>query len=150
MSEDKQEELFWQGLSGEEKRYLRKSGSYIPFSPEEIIFRKGETSDGMYMIVSGEVDIMDHDETGDDIHIRTLSSGMILGEIGAFATSNRTATVRGRTTGILFKINKPVLDSLIENCPHCMSHIFLNTMHLMSQRIIQLTTEVSNLKKRIK
>ena len=146
MDELKQEEIFWNDLSGEERRFLRQSGSYIPFSPGEMIFKKGDASDGVYIIVSGEVEILDYDEKGNAIPIRTLGSGTVLGEIATFSTSTRTATARAKTTGILFKINKEVIDGLINNCPNAMSKIIHNILHLMSQRIIQLTKEVGELK----
>jgi len=143
MEDKTQEEVFWRDMGVDEMRYLRQSGSYIPFSREEILFRKGERSNGVYIIVSGEVDILDYDNYGSSVHIRTLSSGMVLGEIAAFCVSPRTATARARTTGVLFRINDDVINGLVERCPRAMTQIFLNVMNLMSTTIRRLTEEVA-------
>ncbi len=143
METQSQEDIFWRNIKPKEMQYLRKSASYISFSPGEVLFRKGERSTGVFVIVSGEVGIYDYDAYGNEIYIRTLTSGMVLGEIATFAIHPRTATAIAKSTGILFKINKDVIEGLLQHSPGATTQLFLNILNIMTQTIVELTEEVA-------
>jgi len=61
--------------------------------PGETIMEAGEEGTDMYFIVRGELEV----ETGDGMHLATLSDGDFFGEIALFGDTLRTATVRAVT-----------------------------------------------------
>ena len=65
----------------------------IIYSPNEIIFKKGDPSDFAYLIKSGQVEILkDHPENS--FRIATLEDGSILGEMGLVDERPRSLTAR--------------------------------------------------------
>ena len=128
-------EIFWHNLGPEEMKYLREAGALSEFSSSEIIFRKGERSNGGYMIISGEVDLCDSDAIGNDHPVCTLSSGMIVGNINGFSTPERTVTAKAKDSVTLFKMEKAFVEKMFECCPKAAAQIFLNIINLMSQNM---------------
>jgi glucose-6-phosphate 1-dehydrogenase len=68
----------------------------------ETIIRIGEVASEMYLILRGQVDVLDKQGKA----IRTLKDGDFFGEIGLLLTTPRTATVAARTQCDLFVLRK--------------------------------------------
>lgn len=69
------------------------------------IIREGDEPDKFYVIVSGEVDIIQQDAHGDQV-INHLGPRQFFGEIGILRTDKRTATVRATTDIELMSLNR--------------------------------------------
>ena len=69
----------------------------------EVVIKKGAMGNEMYLIVRGELEVLD--EVGNVI--RTLKDGEIFGEVAILTSKPRTANVRSRTTCDLFVLEKP-------------------------------------------
>ncbi|MCB8943940.1 MAG: cyclic nucleotide-binding domain-containing protein [Ardenticatenaceae bacterium] len=69
------------------------------------IIQEGDAPDKFYVIVSGEVDITQKDEQGDQI-INHLGPRQFFGEIGILRTDKRTATVRAATDVEVMSLNR--------------------------------------------
>lgn len=59
----------------------------------QVIFRKGDDGDTVYVIESGSVQVFLPQEDGPDIPLATLRPGTIFGELALFDTGPRSATV---------------------------------------------------------
>lgn len=130
------QEIFWHNLGSGEMKYLRESGGIIEHSPDDIIFRQGERSNGGYMIISGEVELCDEGATGNDlIPVCTLTSGMVLGNINGFSTQIQTVTAKSKDNVILFKMERAFVEKMFERSPKAAAQIFLNVVNLMSQNL---------------
>ncbi|PHU00861.1 Potassium channel AKT2/3 [Capsicum chinense] len=81
---------------------------YIP--PREDVIMQNESPDDVYIIVSGEVEMIDSEMENEQI-VWTLRSGDIFGEVGAFCCRPQSYTYRTRTLSQLLKIRT---SSLIE------------------------------------
>lgn len=77
------------------------------------IIREGEAPDKFYVIVSGEVDIIQKDERGEQI-INHLGPRQFFGEIGILHTDKRTATVRATTDVEVMSLNRAVFTNWLE------------------------------------
>jgi CRP-like cAMP-binding protein len=79
-------------------RFQRRHSLFLKeeYGPGEIIFRKGDSSECAYFILSGEAEVVT-DERGKGIVIATLSSGEYFGEMALLSNQPRNATVRART-----------------------------------------------------
>src|SRR5262245_58557377 len=64
------------------------------FQAGDVVIRQGDEPDRFYIIANGEVDVMRHTAEGADVHLATLGSGEIFGEIGLLEATRRTADVR--------------------------------------------------------
>ncbi|MDR2549891.1 MAG: cyclic nucleotide-binding domain-containing protein [Desulfobulbus sp.] len=79
----------------------------------EIILRKGDPGDHFYVIVSGQVDILN--DTG--IPIATLSRGEVFGEMSLICDENVGATVQTRSDCQLLTIDHKHFKSLVGKYP---------------------------------
>lgn len=59
----------------------------------EILFREGEPSDSVYLILGGEVEVL-RNQNGRKIRLGTRRAGQIVGEMGVIRNQPRSATIR--------------------------------------------------------
>jgi cytochrome P450/CRP-like cAMP-binding protein len=67
---------------------------WLTFAPGETIVRKGDPADRFYMIVRGQVDVVNSHPDGRESPLCRLGEGDYFGEIGLMQASPRSATVR--------------------------------------------------------
>ncbi|XP_058007071.1 potassium channel AKT2/3 isoform X2 [Hevea brasiliensis] len=79
---------------------------YIP--PREDVIMQNEAPDDIYIIVSGEVEIIDSDLDKERV-FGTLQSGDIFGEVGALCCKHQSFTFRTRTLSQLLKLKSSAL-----------------------------------------
>lgn len=79
---------------------------YIP--PREDVIMQNESPDEVYIIVSGEVEMIDSEMKNEQV-VWTLKSGDMLGEVGAFCCRPQSYTYRTRTLSQLLKIRTTCL-----------------------------------------
>jgi CRP-like cAMP-binding protein len=99
------------------------------FHANEFIFRKGDAADGLYLIVHGEVQILDQQEGN---VMATLTAGESFGEMALLTGEPRYASARSSTAVTLWKIDKSEFNSLIKVSPFLRQSIEqLNSQRLM-------------------
>jgi MFS family permease len=87
---------------------LARELASIPVHAGLAVITEGEVGDRFYLIAEGEFDVSIVGE-----HIRTLEPGDGFGEIALLHDVPRTASVRARTDGLLFALERqPFLDAL--------------------------------------
>lgn len=87
------------------------------FPPETVLFRKGDPGGTMFLIVSGEVRIFLHDEQGNDITLRSLGAGQILGEYSTLDHKPRSASVSSLTLLETFVLERADFLDLLRERP---------------------------------
>lgn len=98
-------------------RLLRGAGiARQHFEAGEVVFSQGDLGDSVYVIQSGECDVLRESEEG-QIHLATLSPGDYFGEMAVINDVTRNATVRARTTMDVLLVSKNDFDSLKGNIP---------------------------------
>lgn len=87
-----------QAVSGSEDfSWLVPVGERVRLGASEVLFRKGDIADAMYVIAEGQIEIVEYGVV--------LGPGDLFGEIGLFARdSERTATVRAAGDVVLSRI----------------------------------------------
>jgi hypothetical protein len=122
------------------------AGSLTKIEAHEILFHKGDPSDSMYTIVSGEMDVFDpisdddkNREIGNRVMINRLKTGDVLGEMGFLRSVPRSATVVATTPVELLKINWKMIKRLQWLYPPTAHKFFLNLMGVTCDRLENLT-----------
>lgn len=99
------------------------------YVPGERIFRAGDPGDSLYMIHSGQVDIL----TADGKPIASLNEGAVFGEIALISDGPRTATAKSVTHCDLYVLPKTDFYRIVESYPHFKSHL----VEIMKERQFQ-------------
>jgi predicted RND superfamily exporter protein/CRP-like cAMP-binding protein len=134
------------GLSRTQFHYILMAGSISKIDTDEILFRKGDSSNSMYVLISGTVDVFDpirddelehHPESR--ILLNQLKTGDVLGEMGFLRSAPRSATVIATSPVELLKINWKMIKRLQWLYPPTAHKFFLNLMGLICDRLESLT-----------
>ncbi len=67
------------------------------FPANTLLFRKGDPGGAMFLLLSGDVRVFLYDEQGNEITLRTLGAGQILGEYSTLDRKPRSASVASVT-----------------------------------------------------
>lgn len=79
-------------LASEEVARLVRFGRPCCYRAGNALARVGEIGPGLTLIVSGEVEIVQHDATGERRHIVTHEAGSILGELAQLSAVRSSST----------------------------------------------------------
>lgn len=102
------------------------------FEADETICRIGDPGDKMYIIISGEVNVVvKAKESDNETVIATLGSGDYFGEMSLLTGEPRSATVVTTQPSEMFILNKSDFDIIVERFPS----ITLSMGKIMSQRL---------------
>jgi diguanylate cyclase (GGDEF)-like protein len=120
------------------------AGALRRYDTGEVVMRKGETSDSMYAIISGDLDVVDvvaekgAGNNGDDgIHrlLSTLNAGEVVGEMGMIRSCERSATVIAAEPSELLQINDRMIKRLQWLYPPTAQKFFFNLMAHLCDRL---------------
>jgi uncharacterized protein len=148
LGKDPQEGIrLFNGLSRSQVHYLLMAGGLKQFQAGEIIVRKGEISDSMYAVISGELDVVDVPLEGQDNPYRRgstkvinmLRAGDVFGEMGLIRSCQRSATVLAITPVEVLVINDRMLSRLQWLYPPTASKVYKNLMTVVCDRLERLT-----------
>jgi len=85
------------------------------FGPGQVIFRKGDLGDKLYIVVHGEVEVVDEETGKDENIIAKLGAGQCFGEMSLVRDKPRMATVRSRTGVSLVSLDREGFRALFVN-----------------------------------
>lgn len=91
-------------------------------TPGDYFFRKGEKGKEMFLIISGEVEVLGE---GEDSILATLKGGDYFGEIALFDNTVRNATVRASKFCNLYKLKKETFNEVVAKHPKIAEEIEL-------------------------
>jgi hypothetical protein len=91
---------------------MRYAGDHIAvkwFPAGVYIVEQGEPAASLYLILSGEVEVVQEDADGSRRHLRTMVAGQFFGELAIAAASVRTADVvaKGSVTCLVLSPGRP-------------------------------------------
>lgn len=113
----------FQPLSIDDRKQLVTKFVMLKAAPNENILEEGGPGDGLYLIKSGEVEILIHDKEGAEVTITYLTEGAFFGEISLIKHSPCTATVRTSQDTILLKLPKEAFNDVIMTHPQVLELI---------------------------
>lgn len=130
------------GMSRSQVHYICMAGALRELKAGEVLFRKGEISDSMYAVISGEIEVIDHavesdidENSGYMKHLKTLVPGDVVGEMGLLRAAPRSATVVAYTPGELLQINLKMIQRLQWLYPPTAHKFFFNLMQILCNRL---------------
>ncbi len=132
----------FKGLSRNQVHYILMAGSLKKLDAGEVLFRKGDSSDSMYAVISGTMDVIEHFTNEDitQIHgaqklLNKLEVGDIVGEMGLLRSARRSATVISTKPVELLQINRKMIKRLQWLYPPTAQRFFFNLMNILCDRL---------------
>ncbi len=89
----------------------------LPYATNDIVFRKGESADSLYILARGRVRIMDEDASGRRMSLAELSAPNHFGEMGLLTGQPRGATVMANEDVLCYSLNKAAFDAVLKARP---------------------------------
>lgn len=134
-------ELFSQ-LNDAELKALAERLRYSPFAKGNVIARQGdEKSHWLYIIINGEAEVYVDLPNGKRRTVSALSRGNFFGEMGLLTGAPRSASVIARTDVECYRIDKEVVEELLQARPSIADEI----SHILVKRRAELDTAMQNL-----
>ncbi|MFC1824923.1 diguanylate cyclase, partial [Thermodesulfobacteriota bacterium] len=135
------------GLSRSQVHYILMAGTLRRFEDGEFLFRKGEVSDSMYAVISGEVEVVQFPEENPSLEpagrtkqfINRIKPGEVVGEMGMIRACERSATVIAIKPSDLLEINDRMIKRLQWLYPPTAQKFFFNLMSIVCNRLEELT-----------
>ncbi|MCP4727299.1 MAG: cyclic nucleotide-binding domain-containing protein [bacterium] len=94
------------------------------FWEKDIIFNQGDTGKEMYVIITGHVQLILHDEDGDTLVLKELKESEFFGEMCLFGNHRRTATAVAVKNTSVHVINSDNMKNQLDKLPDWFYQIF--------------------------
>jgi CRP/FNR family cyclic AMP-dependent transcriptional regulator len=122
-------------LSNQELDYVSELSRQRRFSAGQVIFDEGELGDSLYVIASGEVEVLRRDAAGKQRTITVLRSPMFFGEMSLIDKEYRSATVRARSDTELLHLTAENLAAFRKQHRDGFTFVVINIARVLSSRL---------------
>ena len=107
------------------------------FAMDEFIIKEGDIGVGMYVVLSGEVRIVQQGDDGKEVLLATFGQGDFFGDQALLEESPRTASAIASEACTAVGFFRPDLLELIESKPHLGLKIIMRLSQMVSVRLRQ-------------
>lgn len=104
--------------------------------PGEYLVRQGDASDEMYLVEAGEVTVLLEHPGGDPIRLRTMGAGTLVGELGFFLATPRTASVVVEEPGTVYRLTNAALATMNEREPELAAAFNRLVATILADRVV--------------
>lgn len=101
----------------------------VHLKPREILFEEGDTGERMYVVVSGELEILKAPGSDDELILNRIQAGEYIGEMSLVTGAPRTASVRANGEVMLLSMSREQLMDLLQRHPHLVSDMVTVLSH---------------------
>ncbi len=120
---------FFESVNKEDVKHLSEKTVYCDFEPDVIIFEEGSPSDGIYLVLEGEVAFCKRTEGEQYRTVSYSKEGNFFGEIGLFSGKPRSLRAESRGKVRLAKIVSEDLIHFIKNTAGPVNKILESIIH---------------------
>ena len=111
------------------------------YHPGEILVQRGEERENMYMILSGEAEVLEYQD-GKEVGTEILKKGAVFGELAIVHKAPIDVTIRALTDMRILTLDKKVFLRRVHEDP---SFVFV-MLKRIAERIHELNDEIARLK----
>ena len=101
-----------EGLSEEEWQMIIRSAQTIPFEKDDILLKEGERDDAVYIVVSGQVEVISGSAFKRVKRLAVIEEGSVFGEVAFFDNKPRSASVRAICAGRVLRLSRKSFDKI--------------------------------------
>jgi len=89
----------------------------VHIGPGEAVFRTGDPSGAMYLILEGKVKVHRQDEEGGEVILNQLEAGQVFGELALLSSEPRMATITAESDCEFLMIDRAMLVETVSGAP---------------------------------
>ena len=115
--------------------FARGAGRVVRYHADEVIFREGDPSDSMYIVLSGSVDIASHGKA-----IETIGEGRALGFASILDNRPRATTARAHEECELAVMDRRKFRYMVDEVPNFAWYV----MHELTHRLRMLNEAIDS------
>ena len=136
---------FAEGLSHEHLACLCRAGRLVKLSPNQLLFREGDTEDDVFVISSGHVRLAMNIPGRGDVPFLTAGPGDLVGWSGLISDGRMTATATTVDETTLIALSGKRLQELC-NCEKDLGYVLLRRVaQVLSQRLLSTRLQMLDL-----
>ncbi len=128
---------FFEGVSRTEFGKLFNVLVERTYAPGEVLFKEGDIGRALFILASGQVELMRNTAHKEMKRIALLEPGDYFGEMSLFNEHPRTATATAVTTAKVYLLYKAQLNDLIQSEPRIGVAILSHLAQLLAVRLHQ-------------
>jgi len=121
-----------------EKKQLREIEHLVhrrTYAKSETVFTQGQPGLGMYIILSGSIDIIQADKENNELKLATLEEGAFFGEMGLLVDAPRSASARASDLAEVVAFFRPDLLDLLNRQPIIGTQILRGLAEVLATRL---------------
>ena len=128
--------------------YIMDYGKKIHFDIDEVIFREGDPSNKVFIILDGEAKVIKGDSFGNSNTIAIAEQGSLFGEMGIFLDLHRSGSIVAQTPLSALTLSNEDFITALQNFPDLTLRLFkslsvkLNTVNEKLSNLINATSMV--------
>lgn len=131
------------GLSENEIRTIHALSDEVQATAGQVLFREGDAGDALYLVLSGELDVLKRDGKGQERQLASVGRGAVLGEMSLVQSGTpRSATVRASSAVELLRVPSAKFQTLLGQDAVAALKVVRNLARVLSQRIAGLDQKV--------
>lgn len=130
-------------LSNQELEYVADLSRPRRFKKGETIFEEGELGDSLYVVASGEVEVLRRDASGSGRVIATLGAREFFGEMSLIDKEYRSATVKALTDCELLHLTAENLTAFRKQHRDGFTFVIINIARMLSARLREANTRLA-------
>jgi CRP-like cAMP-binding protein len=97
-------------------RLFALSGQRMVYEAGDVIFRQGEPSEALYIILEGAIDVIRETGAG-RVRLAQIGEGNMFGETGVLCDQNRTATIQAASHVTVLQIDRHTFNEVARDVP---------------------------------
>jgi SulP family sulfate permease len=139
--------LVYAGFNEEEISKLFAFLERIEIDAGEYLIHQGDESNDLYLIESGQLSVYLEVENENRLRLQATGTRTVIGEIGLYLKTERTASVIANEPSIVYRLSKEALDEMREKAPDLAADFHQFVARQLAERLVDTTRLVSTLSK---
>lgn len=134
-AEDSAERLtVFEALSEEEWQMVIRNAQTIPFGAGEVLLEEGEIDNAVYIVVSGQVEVVSTGSFGRSKRVATVDEGSVFGEVAFFDGQPRSASVRALGDGQVLRLSRKGFEQIAAWNPNLAQQFLIDLGRILAYR----------------
>jgi SulP family sulfate permease len=105
----------------------------------EYLIRQGAEADALYFVEQGGVSVFLESEDGKQVRLNTMGPGTVVGELGLYLGTTRTASVIADSSTVAYRLSRAALFTMRKTEPELAAAFHEFVVRLLSERLVATT-----------